>query len=295
MSFLERFRSSLTYPIAAVLVLVTVVPMVSVGLLLAAYNKERLTDTEKKYLNSQAASLASEVALFFSKHKLLLESTAGTLAAGNTLDLRASQGLLEEMASRDKSLALLWIVDTQGEAAVVQAKDLTADNATLLISLLRNTHEEASKGQTVTNLNVPLPSDDAIVAIYGYPLLNRKNQLWGTLEGAVDLLSLQNRIGDNTYSGLIVSIIDQQGLVVLSSDPSLNGVSFAASNLVEEFLKFPQRVTKLYTHPVSSSTAEVLGSVAPVDDVGWGVVVERPVADAFISVRVMQQRTMSPF
>ena len=62
MGFGAQFRSSLTYPIAATLVLVTVVPVIVVGLLLAAYNREHLTTVEKRYLQRQAVNLAGEVA-----------------------------------------------------------------------------------------------------------------------------------------------------------------------------------------------------------------------------------------
>ena len=36
----------------------------------------------------------------------------------------------------------------------------------------------------------------------------------------------------------------------------------------------------------------MLGSVAPIEGLGWGVVMERPMAEAFATVRSMQQRTI---
>ena len=76
MGFVARLRSSLTYPIAATLVLVTVVPMVLVGLLLSSYNRETLETAEKQYLTRQAVSLANETSLLISGHQTLLTSTA---------------------------------------------------------------------------------------------------------------------------------------------------------------------------------------------------------------------------
>ena len=70
MGFLARFRSSLTYPIAATLVLVTVVPMVLVGMLLSSYNRETLETAEKQYLTRQAVSLSYETSLFVSGHDI---------------------------------------------------------------------------------------------------------------------------------------------------------------------------------------------------------------------------------
>ena len=66
MGLLKRFNTSLTYPITATLVLVTVVPVTLAGWLFASYNREHLTTVEKLYLNRQAVSLANEVDHFFS-------------------------------------------------------------------------------------------------------------------------------------------------------------------------------------------------------------------------------------
>ena len=63
MGLLARFRSSLSYPIAATLVLVTVVPVVVVGLHFVSRNREHLTTTEKQYLTRQAVSLAIDFSL----------------------------------------------------------------------------------------------------------------------------------------------------------------------------------------------------------------------------------------
>ena len=85
MDLLKRFRSSLTYPIAAALVVVTVVPVAIVGTLLASYNLENLTNREWLYLNRQAVSLANEVSLFLDGHR-----THGLSVAPNEHD-RASR------------------------------------------------------------------------------------------------------------------------------------------------------------------------------------------------------------
>ena len=74
MGFVARLRSSLTYPIAATLVLVTVVPMVLVGVTLSSYNRENLETKENQYLVRQAVSLANETSLFISGHQTVLSS-----------------------------------------------------------------------------------------------------------------------------------------------------------------------------------------------------------------------------
>jgi putative nucleotidyltransferase with HDIG domain len=299
MSLLERFRSSLTYPIAATLVLVTVVPVATVGLLLAGYNREKLTVSEKQYLTRQAVSLASEVDLFFSMHTTQLESTVRALAAGNPLTSQASQSLVQELAGKEQSYAFLWIVDMQGDSKYSQSPNLSQEAFNVLVPKLIEVHNRVKEGEPVRELNVPLPGSGTIpgasnaVAAFGYPLRSRQGRIWGTLEGAVDLSTLYRRITDTTYASLIVSIVNEQGDVMLTSRPQLQGESLAASPLVEAFRQNPLRLTQTYPHPVRADWGEVLGSVAPVEGWGWGVVVERSTADAFATVRVMQRQTLS--
>ena len=99
MGIFARLRSSLTYPIAATLVLVTVVPMVAVGLLLTKASRIHLTTVENRYLGRQAVSLASETALFYEGHRTQLASAALALAAAEKIDVDGFATLLEGMAA----------------------------------------------------------------------------------------------------------------------------------------------------------------------------------------------------
>ena len=112
MNVLTRFRSSLTYPIAATLVLVTVVPVALVGMLLASYNLENLKNREWLYLNRQAVSLANEASLFIDGHRTQLESTARALEAADTLNIQDSATLLKGMTEEfGRSFVYLQILD----------------------------------------------------------------------------------------------------------------------------------------------------------------------------------------
>ncbi len=79
MKLLARFNSSLTYPIAATLVLVTAVPVALVGFDLARYNREVLTTKERKTLTRQAVSLANEATMYLAANKSRLDGITRTL------------------------------------------------------------------------------------------------------------------------------------------------------------------------------------------------------------------------
>lgn len=293
MGLLRRFRSSLSYPIAATLVLVTVVPVVAVGLLLAARNKEHLTTVEKQYLTRQAVGLASEVSLFFTVHSTRLQSTARALNVGGRVAPAAYESLLRDLAQRDPDILRLEIVDRDGQGSYVGTRELPAAAEEGLAAWLAEERVRAFEGKERTRLKVRLPGMTGDLATFAFPLKLGSRPAWGVLSGAVNLAGLQARLHDNALAGLQVTIIDDKGVAVLSSRPDLENVSLAASPLVHDFLIKPLRLTRIYNSSVDDPPVQVLGSIAPVGSPNWGVVVERPTAEAFAPVRAMQTRTLA--
>jgi putative nucleotidyltransferase with HDIG domain len=293
MGLLKRFKSSLTYPIAATLVLVTVVPVLLAGWLFASYNREHLTTVEKLYLNRQAVSLASGVDHVFTSRSTYLESTARALAISAADDVESFEIFLSEMASEaGPSFAYLQILDRDGEGSFVYDPQLSAVAVELLSNLVRSLQDRALLGEPSPEFRLEFATDRSPWAILVYPLEAPGSGAWGSLAGVLDFAEIERGFSDNTFSGLFVSVIDDSGQVVLSSEPSMRGRSLDSSPLVRDFLTRPLALTSTYTHPLVSDAGEVLGSAAPVPSLGWGVVLERPTSIAFAPVRVMQQRTL---
>ncbi len=295
MNPITRFRSSLTYPIAATLVLVTVVPVAVVGLALASYNREQLTNREFQYLSRQAVSLAKEVSLFIDGHRTQLRSSALTLESGAAVDTAFST-LLQSMAQeKNRSFVYLQIIDDRGEGTFVRTPAFDSAAGAAIEALLRDAHAQAIEDAVAPFLLVALPPPHGSGVILTFPLRSPGGMVWGSLQGVLDLGTLAARLQDNSFAGLLINIVDRSGSVAVSSDQTLVGRSMAASPLVADFLAYPQRLTQTYLEPLAPELGQVLGSVAPVEATGkanWGVVVERASADAFAPVAVMQQRTM---
>ena len=294
MGFLARFRSSLTYPIAATLVLVTVVPMVLVGLLLTNANRTHLETVEKRYLGRQAVSLAGEISLFMDSHRTLLASTARALAAADRIDVKSFESLLQGIGNEPgRAFGYLQIIPRTGVGAFVRSPQLGPGMVKILDEAVMVAHERALAGEQVEDIILDVPPGETPKAVLAFPLRSRGSGVWGTLGGVVDLEPLQEKLSENTYSGLFVSVLDGSGQVVISSIPNLRGQNLSGSPLVRGFLDSPQRITLTYDHPVALETGEVLGSVAPVDTLGWGVLMERPTSEAFAPVRIMRSRTLT--
>ncbi|NOZ79568.1 MAG: HD domain-containing protein [Acidobacteria bacterium] len=293
MSVFRRFRSSLSYPIIATLVLVTVVPLVAVGLLLAARNREHLTTIEKQYLTRQAVSLASEVSLFYTVHSTRLSSTVRALEAAGSFSPQDLESLLATLAQHDPAILRLEILDQSGKGAFVRTRNLRPSAEQRLTALFAQDRKAAFAGKVTQRLHVPLPGLTAGVATFAYPLTSSGGtKPRAVLCGAVDLNGLQERLHDNALAGLNIAIIDHKGRVVLASRPGLAGRSMAGSPLVHDFLIKPLRLTRVYRTRAGDGAQQMLGSIAPVGQPRWGVIVERPTAKAFAFVRAMQIRTL---
>jgi HD-GYP domain-containing protein (c-di-GMP phosphodiesterase class II) len=193
---------------------------------------------------------------------------------------------------KDQAFVYLRILDRHGEGSFVRAPQLGTDTEQALTELMSRAHAVALGGTAVQHLDVRMPSSRAPVALFVYPLRSEAGEVWGTLEGVLDLEPLQRRLLDDAYGGLLVSIVDATGTVVVSRQTDLHGKSLATVPLVKDFLGSPQRLTQVYRSPLDPAAGDTLGSAAPVPDLGWGVVVERPAAEAFATVTVMQQRTL---
>ncbi len=292
MGLLHRFRSSLTYPIVATLVLVTVVPVVAVGWLFAASNREHLMTLEKQFLTRQAVGLAREVSLFFERHETQLESTANALSAGRPIRPEAFTTLVEETAGADPALIELQAVDTSDEGGFARAKNLPAETVAALEKLTADARKQALDGRIIRLNHVAVPRRPAGVSIFAFPLQSKRWGRWGALVGVIDLGGLSSRLHDNALAGLFITILDGQGTPVLASDPGLLESRPERSPLVRDFLRRPLRLTRTYSRSMKGTSDELLGSIAPVDTPPWGVLVERPTRFAFSTVRAMQHRTL---
>lgn len=292
MGFLARLRSSLTYPIAATLVLVTVVPMVLVGLVLISYSRTHLTTVENRYLGRQAVSLAAEISLFVDSHRIQLASAARALTAADRVDDNGFGELLQGMANEPgRAFVYLQIIPNEGLGAYAQLPSLRPETLEVLEAAMQQAHLRATAGAVVEAVLLDLPGGDSPKAVLAFPLRARTGEAWGSLAGVLDLGPAQEQLGANNYAGLLVSVIDDEGRVVLSSRPDLRRANLAESPLVRDFLQNPQRLTLTYEHPLHQE-GEVLASMAPAGVLGWGVLMERPAAEAYAPVLASQWRTL---
>lgn len=291
MNLLERFNSTLTYPIAATLVLVTAVPVAYVGFDLARYNRDVLITKERQTLTRQAVSLANEASMYLSANRGRLDGIVRTLGVIPVAEAEVQAELLSETAAESQRAFLyLQIADTTGDGAFVRDPLLTDNAASLLSATLGTAHHDALRGQATTTLRTDLPQNYGSVSVIGAPLKDLKGSIWGSLTAVLNLGPIEKRLRENGSGGQYSVLFDQDLQIVGSSEPGRRGRKMTLSPLVSDFRRSPVRLTRIYEDAEDKDS--VVGSVAPISLTNWGILVERSSTDAFRPVRVMLIRTV---
>ena len=290
---LSKFQSSLTYPIAAILVLVTVVPVALVGYSLADYNREHLMTLEKQSLTRQAVNLANEASVYLAAQRNRLDGIVWALRATASTKPEVQAELLRQTAERsNRAFLYLQIADSEGAGAFVRDPGLSDDLASRLATPLGAVHREALEGNQTSLLMIDLPKSYPAVEVLGLPFLSANGTVQGSLTAVLDLTPVQRRLMESATGGQYVTFFDQGGRVIIASRPNLKGVDISSSPLVADFKRSPVRLTRVFESADSLEKELLVGSVAGVEGSGWGIIVERSMADAFAPVRGMLVRTV---
>ncbi|MCD4750442.1 MAG: HD domain-containing protein [Thermoanaerobaculales bacterium] len=293
MAVLKRFKSSLTFSIAAVLVLVTVVPVAFVGYSLAAYNKEHLTTLEKQSLTREAVNLASEVSMYVAgQHTRLHGITRALKAVAGTTTKIQSEILYETAEDSNRAFLYLQVADSSGDGAFVRDPGLSDAAATSLATTLADAFRTGLENEEFFSIRVDLPENGSSVTVFGLPIENRDGSVEGSLTAVLDLAPIQERLQASATGGQIVTLFSESGQIIAGSRTDSRGKDISASPLVKDFTKTPVRLTRIYQDPQNPKNHPVVGSVAGVADTPWGILVERSTADSFAPVRGMQVRTI---
>ncbi len=291
MNLLARFNSSLTYPIAVTLVLVTVLPVGFVGYDLTRYNQEVLMTKERKTLTRQAVSLANEATMYLSANKSRLDGIARTLKVIPVAEAEIQAELLSETAAdSQRAFLYLQIADANGDGAFVRDPSLTDEVASTLSTTLGEAHRQALSGTRTSVIQTDLPHNYGSVSVIGTPLEKSNGSIWGSLTAVLNLEPLEDRLRESASGGQDSVLFDQNLRIIAASDHSRRGQSVSLSPLVADFRHSPVRLTRIYTEPGGQDA--LVGSVAPISFNSWGVLVERSSTDAFRPVRVMQLRAV---
>ena len=286
------FSRSLLYPLTAILVALTVLPVGLAGWGFVTTNREQVATLEMQYLTRQAVGLAREVELYFLDSVGRIESVAQALrpAQGQRLQADAASEVLNELVRENRHIVLLRVLDASGKGSFVQNRTLSSTAEAELGPVLAEAFTRNLRGRPVRRDLLRLPGEAPMVLV-SLPLTGRGGVVAGAMQGVVSLEGVVARLAEEGGRGVTVDVVDKSGNVIFSSEPTRVGKSARSHPLVAQFLEAPVRLTKTYGDPLRPARDEVLGSLCPVEDPPWAMVTARDVGVAFAAVRNMAETT----
>ena len=301
----SRRRFRLRHLLLFALFLSGIIPLGLSNLLLIRENREVLKGQERTYLVTSADALSREVSdrLFGVRRQLALVG-AGLLTAGGpaAVDARLRepwvQGYLERvMADHAGELIALRVLAPNGEGPRIAAEPTLAGAAEAALDAAfaaargggRTVYEFAvapPDDRPVAAVAVPVPAARATAVDGGGPAL--------VVEGLLRLAAIGSVFGDDSGGrGSALFVVRADGKLLWSRGLTPEMLAAALeSDQVKGFVRRPLSLAGEYELATDGRREAYLVQVSPVEETGWGVVVQRPLAGAFRAVDKMVFNTI---
>jgi putative nucleotidyltransferase with HDIG domain len=272
--------------LAAVLVVVSLVPLAISDWGLISSNRESLETHETKYLSRSAVLLAEKIGAFYQGVQNQLRNLSNTMLYSQSLSGRdpfttpSTSAFLQDFLTRQRSEILaLRVVDPQlhgfGSENLPPPVQEEFDRG----------FRSALEGIVYTGYPINVAGFPAPVAIIAVPVRDDVGDILGVVEGLISWESVMDDFREESRAGVRTYVVDRTPRVVLSVGPPER---IERSSLVQDFKKYPVRQTSRYL----LGGKDLLGSIAPVGTPDWGVLVERDTRLAFASVDQMIRETI---
>ena len=277
--------------------IVGVVPLLVSQYFLSGINRDSLETLEKKYLTRSAVSISNDIDNLVSNNiEQLLNIAAGVRSTAELLEGRddpftyaSREGTIENYITPQSDLLALWMVNANGQGATAQPSELGASaeaemNQGLSRALAGSQYVGEFLWLSFVNhpalvIAVPVRDDDEII---------------GGIVGLVSLKSIQEQLRNETSGDVTAFVVSNDGQVLMHTEAAVavKQPDYSDIRIVQEFMKAPVRLTQTYDRTIGGISKEMLGTVAPVSSINWGVVVERETSEAFASVDAMRRSTV---
>jgi putative nucleotidyltransferase with HDIG domain len=194
--------------------------------------------------------------------------------------------------------SVLYATVLNDQARGVQAGNFNATSDTFLRKALEAAYLAARQGQEYRSIPLTVLRSGANepVMVMAEPM-KQKDQFLGMVGAVVTLAPITQQLQD-TYrqSDLEAYVVDNAGRLVTSSDPDkVAGMDMVAVPIVQKFLGWAGRArvaeTSLFALQQGNQMVAMLGTYAPTQKLGWGVIVQRKLSRAFFIVSEMRKQT----
>jgi HD-GYP domain-containing protein (c-di-GMP phosphodiesterase class II) len=283
-SLLRRLKLRTVLVVA--LLLSGIIPLGISSALLIRQSNTVLRDTERDNLTGEAKSLSLEVnSNLVAIRRQLAQLGEGLLAAPGpeapAARLREDwvRQRLQDFHRSYPEIQALRVLDTEAEGPASGNLEPRAQAAVL------SAFEEARGRKTSAYRFVPGDPTRApeIVVAVPSPVGTKAPQL--IVVALLEFQPLESVTREEAHKGVGVFLIDRQGRILWSNGSGTEmEKALLASDVVRSFIKHPMVQTSIYEAKTARGKREIFVQVSDIQESGWGLVLQKPLAEAFADV-----------
>ena len=283
-----RRRIRLFVLLSGALILASLVPLLVAETVLIRRNRRTLENLEEKYLTRSSAAVADHIASYYKSAEQQLAKATDAIRLGEHLTHKdpfsetAGPDILRSALQVAGPLFALRGVNLEGVGSFV-GPDVRSPDIDLEF---RRGFESARDGARY--VGSPFVAGElGAASVLAAPVEDDTNKRIGVVEALVSWQPIVRELQEEARRREVrTTVVDRQGRVLfpVSKGPATRH----PSSLVADFVRFPARLTRSETTPAGA----VLGSIWPVGDPPWGVLVERDRNIALESVDRMVRDTV---
>jgi HD-GYP domain-containing protein (c-di-GMP phosphodiesterase class II) len=291
-SFIRRLK--LRHALLLVLLLSGIIPLaVSSGLLIQK-NEEVLRNSERDFLIRKAGVLAKEVSAYLiAVQRPLKELGNGLLVAPGAPGMadRLREPWVSEHLQRfvreSEGLMALRIVDQNGAGPLLAPGNLAAPARTAMDEAFQQARQQKTSDPIYRFADMGKSAEP--LAVLAIPLTAADGQRLVVM-ALLRFQPLEEVLRAEVSPGVGVLLVNRAGRILWSDGIDRDEEESLKSTVLPQFVKRPVSLTQ----ELPTEDGDILVQVSAVEASGWGVVVQKPLSEAFAAVdRMIFQTVLS--
>ncbi len=298
MSFLGRItrRWPLSRLLFALLVAVGIVPLALSSVLLLQQNRDIFETQERSYLTRAAETLSVELSSYLAATRRQLQQLGGALlTAPPDVDVESKlrsdwfNAYLEDFLISNPDVLALRVLSSEGVGPFLAPQALSPAVQTAFDAAFESAVASGDRAYRF----VVVPETGEPLTVLAVPIFDRDGVPRAYVQAAVELRPMEVLFQQEGQGDAGVFLIRRDGDMLWWGGARPDTVqSLAASRLVRDFVDSPLSMTQEYRIRVDGEEVQTLGRASPVPETGWGVIVQKPAAAAYTSVKEMIGQTV---
>lgn len=294
-SFVRRLK--LRHALLLALLLSGIIPLAVSSFLLVQKNEEVLRDAERDYLIRKAGALSREVSSYLLATQRPLKELGNGLLVAPGAPLLADRlrepwvgAHLQRFVRESEGLMALRVVDGSGGGPLL-ARDLAIPAREAMDQAFEEVRKQRSSDPVYRF--VDMGKDAEPLAVLAIALKGADGQRL-FVEALLQFRPLAEVLQSEASQGVGIFLVDRKGRILWSDNGDPGMEESLKRSVLPLFVQRPVSLTREYTMESEDGVQEVLAQVSAVEASGWGVVVQKPLSQAFAAVdRMIMQTALS--